>query len=31
VPKVVKENVPKDEAEKMKALLEGLGATVILE
>ncbi|KAI9340651.1 ribosomal protein L7/L12 C-terminal domain-containing protein [Zopfochytrium polystomum] len=31
VPKVIKENVPKEEAEKMKATLEALGATVILE
>ncbi|KAI8828307.1 ribosomal protein L7/L12 C-terminal domain-containing protein [Chytridium lagenaria] len=31
VPKVIKENVPKDEAEKMKTLLEGLGATIVLE
>ena len=31
VPKVIKENVPKEEAEKMKKHLESLGATVILE
>ncbi|KAJ3085357.1 54S ribosomal protein L12, mitochondrial [Quaeritorhiza haematococci] len=31
VPKVVKENVPKEEAEKMKKTLEALGATVVLE
>ncbi|RKO83224.1 ribosomal protein L7/L12 [Blyttiomyces helicus] len=31
VPKVIRENVPKDEAEKIKKLLEGLGATVSLE
>ncbi|KAJ3110752.1 hypothetical protein HDU96_006293 [Phlyctochytrium bullatum] len=31
VPKVIKENVAKEDAEKMKALLEGLGATVVLE
>ncbi|KAJ3003888.1 UNVERIFIED_CONTAM: hypothetical protein HDU68_005447 [Siphonaria sp. JEL0065] len=31
VPKVLKENVPKEEAEKLKKLLEDLGATVILE
>lgn len=31
VPKVIRENVPKEEAEKMKATLEALGATVILE
>ncbi|TPX45572.1 hypothetical protein SeMB42_g00658 [Synchytrium endobioticum] len=31
VPKVIREGVPKEEAEKMKKLLEGLGATVILE
>ncbi|KAJ3109067.1 general negative regulator of transcription subunit 5 [Phlyctochytrium planicorne] len=31
VPKVIKENVPKEDAEKMKTLLEGLGATVVLE
>lgn len=30
-PKVLKENVPKEEAEKLKALLEGLGATITLE
>lgn len=30
-PKVVKENVPKEEAEKMKKLLESVGATVVLE
>ncbi|KAJ3123727.1 general negative regulator of transcription subunit 5 [Physocladia obscura] len=31
VPKVLKENVPKEEAEKLKKLLEDLGATVVLE
>ncbi|KAJ1817142.1 54S ribosomal protein L12, mitochondrial [Coemansia sp. RSA 2598] len=31
VPKVVKDSVPKDEAEKIKKALEALGATVILE
>lgn len=31
VPKVIKESVPKEEAEKIKATLEGFGATVILE
>ncbi|KAJ3207459.1 hypothetical protein HDU67_007447 [Dinochytrium kinnereticum] len=31
VPKVIKENVPKEDAEKMKTLLEGLGATIVLE
>ncbi|KAJ1546334.1 hypothetical protein HK405_007201 [Cladochytrium tenue] len=31
VPKVVRENVPKDEAEKIKATLEAIGATVLLE
>ncbi|CAG8680509.1 23032_t:CDS:2 [Gigaspora margarita] len=31
VPKVIKENVNKEEAEKIKKTLEGLGATVILE
>ncbi|KAJ3402705.1 hypothetical protein CcCBS67573_g05526 [Chytriomyces confervae] len=31
VPKVLKENVPKEEADKLKKLLEELGATVILE
>ncbi|ORY41386.1 ClpS-like protein [Rhizoclosmatium globosum] len=31
VPKVLKEGVPKEEAEKMKKMLEELGATVILE
>jgi ribosomal protein L7/L12 len=30
-PKVIKENVPKDEAEKMKQLLESVGATVTLD
>ncbi|OMJ07367.1 54S ribosomal protein L12, mitochondrial [Smittium culicis] len=30
-PKVIKENVPKDEAEKIKATLEALGATIHLE
>ncbi|CAG8607522.1 18806_t:CDS:2, partial [Dentiscutata erythropus] len=30
-PKVIKENVNKEEAEKIKKTLEGLGATVILE
>ncbi|KAJ3358237.1 general negative regulator of transcription subunit 5 [Kappamyces sp. JEL0680] len=29
-PKVIKDNVPKDEAEKIKALLEAVGATVVL-
>ncbi|KAI8621219.1 60S ribosomal protein L7/L12 [Chytriomyces sp. MP71] len=31
VPKVLKENVPKEEAEKLKKMLEELGATVVLE
>ncbi|KAJ3039600.1 54S ribosomal protein L12, mitochondrial [Rhizophlyctis rosea] len=31
VPKVVRENVPKEEAEKIKKQLEALGATVVLE
>lgn len=31
VPKVLKESVTKEEAEKLKAALEALGATVILE
>ncbi|RUS18935.1 ClpS-like protein [Endogone sp. FLAS-F59071] len=31
VPKMVKENVPKEEAEKIKKTLEALGATVVLE
>ncbi|KAJ3355696.1 hypothetical protein HDU83_002701 [Entophlyctis luteolus] len=31
VPKVLKENVPKEEAEKMKKMLEELGATIVLE
>ncbi|GAB5587030.1 54S ribosomal protein L12 [Umbelopsis nana] len=31
VPKVVKESVPKEEAEKLKKALEALGATVVLE
>ncbi|TPX35101.1 hypothetical protein SmJEL517_g02477 [Synchytrium microbalum] len=31
VPKVIREAVPKEEAEKIKKLLESLGATVILE
>ncbi|RUS27943.1 39S ribosomal protein L12, mitochondrial-like protein [Jimgerdemannia flammicorona] len=31
VPKVIKENVPKEEAEKLKKTLEALGATVVLE
>lgn len=30
-PKVIKENVPKEEAEKIKKLLESVGATVVLE
>ncbi|KNE67388.1 ribosomal protein L7/L12 [Allomyces macrogynus ATCC 38327] len=30
-PKMIKEDVPKEEAEKMKAALEAAGATVILE
>ncbi|KAG7662870.1 MNP1 [[Candida] subhashii] len=30
-PKVLKDNVAKEDAEKMKALLEGLGAKVVLE
>ncbi|KAL1916514.1 mitochondrial 54S ribosomal protein bL12m [Calcarisporiella thermophila] len=30
-PKVVKENLPKEEAEKMKKMLEELGATIVLE
>lgn len=31
VPKTVKENLPKDEAEKLKSALEALGATVVME
>ena len=31
VPKVIRENVPKEEAEKIKKTLEALGATVLLE
>jgi len=31
VPKVVKESVPKEEAEKLKKALEAIGATVVLE
>ncbi|KAI9505664.1 ribosomal protein L7/L12 C-terminal domain-containing protein [Coemansia spiralis] len=31
VPKIVKDTVPKDEAEKIKKALEALGATVVLE
>ncbi|CAO3656972.1 unnamed protein product [Mucor hiemalis] len=31
VPKVLKESVPKEEAEKLKKALEALGATVLLE
>ncbi|CAO0798353.1 unnamed protein product [Mucor circinelloides] len=31
VPKVLKESVPKEEAEKLKKALEALGATVVLE
>jgi large subunit ribosomal protein L7/L12 len=31
VPKVVKENVPKEEAEKLKATFEALGAIVTME
>jgi len=31
VPKIVKENLPKDEAEKLKSNLEALGATVVME
>lgn len=31
IPKVIKENVPKEEAEKMKKTLEALGATIVLE
>jgi len=31
VPKTLKENLPKEEAEKLKATLEGLGAKVTLE
>jgi large subunit ribosomal protein L7/L12 len=30
-PKVIKENVNKDEAEKMKKTLEALGASIVLE
>ena len=30
-PKILKENVTKDDAEKMKTLLEGLGAKISLE
>lgn len=30
-PKVIKDNVPKEEAEKIKKTLEALGATVVLE
>jgi large subunit ribosomal protein L7/L12 len=31
VPKIVKENLPKDEAEKLQKTLEALGAKVTLE
>ncbi|KAI7907977.1 ribosomal protein L7/L12 C-terminal domain-containing protein [Cokeromyces recurvatus] len=31
VPKVLKENIPKEDAEKLKKALEALGATVIME
>jgi large subunit ribosomal protein L7/L12 len=31
VPKTLKDNLPKDEAEKLKKTLEALGATVSLE
>jgi large subunit ribosomal protein L7/L12 len=31
VPKVIKENVNKEEAEKIKTILEGLGGTVVFE
>jgi large subunit ribosomal protein L7/L12 len=31
VPKTVKENMPKEDAEKLKATLEALGAKVTLE
>jgi large subunit ribosomal protein L7/L12 len=30
-PKVIKENVPKEEAEKIKKVLEAAGASVVLE
>ncbi|PVU92082.1 hypothetical protein BB559_003852 [Furculomyces boomerangus] len=30
-PKTIKENIPKEEAEKIKATLEALGATIVLE
>ncbi len=31
LPKVLKENMPKEEAEKLKKLFEGIGAVVVLE
>jgi len=31
VPQVLKENVPKEEAEKLKAAFEALGAKIIME
>jgi len=31
LPKVLKENMPKEEAEKLKTLFEGIGAVVVLE
>jgi hypothetical protein len=31
VPRVVRENMSKEDAEKLKALFEGLGAVVVLE
>jgi large subunit ribosomal protein L7/L12 len=31
VPAIIREDVPKEEAEKIKATLEGLGGTVVLE
>lgn len=31
VPKVLKENLPKEDAEKLKQTFEGLGAVIVLE
>ena len=31
LPKVLKENIPKEDAEKLKKVFEGLGAVVTLE
>jgi large subunit ribosomal protein L7/L12 len=30
-PKVIKEKIPKDEAEKIKKALEAVGATIVIE